>query len=243
MTARVASMRSPLCEHDAFGGAGFDARCSRTGAPSRTSPPAAVIAADHRGDDRVGAAAPERHAESSGSAIDSRYGNSAPPAQSGEKSRCMPQIAIMVLSLSFSKFSSSHSRGEATQEPHRVGDPRGAARAPRRKDHAQRLPATATASRASAKICGASCAERRGHGAPALRRPRRSTPRSGSAFASRLRSTPSQLPSGNAVAKHARRRRSRGLAQASDPCGRQRTASRRTGPDSWRRGRGESRAG
>ncbi len=80
----------------------------------------------------------------------------------------MPQIASMALSFSFSKFSSSHSRGEASKQPHGVGDPGGAARAPRRECRPAAPATTASATPSSPKICGASCAERGCHRAPAF---------------------------------------------------------------------------
>ena len=47
-------------------------------------------------------------------AIDSRYGNTAPPEMSGAKSRCMPQAASVAFTCADSKFSSSQARGEAS---------------------------------------------------------------------------------------------------------------------------------
>ena len=79
----------------------------------------------------------------------------------------MPHIASMVLSFSFSKFSSSHSRGEASRSrtvsaTHAVPRVRHAPKATRSACH------DGNGEPSSPKICGASCAERRRHGLPAV---------------------------------------------------------------------------
>ena len=126
-------------EDDALGHAAF----GRDSLHRRTEPHLAAGRGDgahQSGHDDVRAAAPERHAEGSDPPSTSRYGNNAPPAPSGEKSRCMPQVAIMVLSFALRNSRSSHSRGEATSmrtvsASHAVPRARHA-----RKDRAQRLP-------------------------------------------------------------------------------------------------------
>ena len=112
----------------------------------------------------------------------------------------MPHTAIMALSFSFSKFSSSHSRGEATRRravsaTHAVPRARQAAKTARSACN------DGIGEPSSAKICGASCAK-------AVTMARQRSASAGLSAAIRLavasifRSTPSQPPSGNAVAKH-----------------------------------------
>ena len=194
------------------------------------------------GDDDVGAAAAQRHAEGL-----IRHGfqigkQRAAGAKSGEKSRCMPQIAIMVLSLSFSKFSSSHSRGEATRSravsaTHAVPRVRHAPKATRRACH------DGNGEAEQSKDMRRVRAERRRHGAPAfgIRRAQRGDA-VGVGFGIFFHAEPGAIWEGGGEASFGADE-VEAVCNAGDPCGRQKTASRRTGPNSSRRDRDESRAG
>ena len=155
---------------------------------------------DHRGDDRVGPALPERHAEAlvrhrfqigkqrAAGAVRREIEMHAP---GGHHRLELGVLEILVEPLP--------RRGD--KETRRVGDPRRSARAPRRKERAQRLPGTASARRAARRY-----AARPAPNAATMARQRCASAGLNAAIrfavASRLLSTPSQVPSGNAVAKH-----------------------------------------